>query len=738
MVQKVFKNIFPLQVLACLFALGNATTGPNPILVNTITPTGGNAFITSGPFYINLDSLNRVYATEFAGNLLHVFNQDDSLFSTPVYSLNPLVAGITTGGLGTDSNNNVYISNRATNTVRSFTSVDNGLTVGSSYGTGNRTCKYDRYNNLLYSGLNSNGYIYQNNGGNPNFLNVSFSPASYPLNGGGYSDASFNPVNSMLYVSNTSAATGVEVHNPASNYGYVTTYGSGWGLGVTDLLDVEPISGYLYLTDQASNIHTATFNGNNYNTVGTPLRNVGIKLNNKSGKIYTANYFDYSVSVYFDPFAWSSPGTSYIASLPLNQALTLNAGYNLNIAQGSMGSTTNLGSSPAITAGTLSLNGSSVLTLAGGTLTIGTGLTFNTGTLVDQVNSIITAPITLSGASTVTSQFNNTLTFNGVISGANPLTFNGLGKVVLNGNNTNSGGHALSSGTLTVGSSTALGLGGTLTVSTGSTLEAGTSLTFNNPIVPAYAAWNIDTQFYTLTHSGNMTLNGTQINKIGTGTLTMTGTKTGNGSITVNGGTLSVGTSTGIGNAMITMNSGTTFQVSSSIALGNMISGNGAFTLDTQGNTLTHNSYLSGSGTLTKIGAGTLILNGANNYQGSVNIAGGTIQLAASESWGSFQGSGTLNMGANMILMGKDNTNQTFSGNIIGSGIIHKLGTGTLTLTGDLSAFTGTINVEGGQVILNSTTTFGGTLVNYGILDFKSNSTVTGSITNNGGAVIVG
>ena len=61
----------------------------------------------------------------------------------------------------------------------------------------------------------------------------------------------------------------------------------------------------------------------------------------------------------------------------------------------------------------------------------------------------------------------------------------------------------------------------------------------------------------------------------------------------------------------------------------NLTGSNGPVTFNTAGNTITLSGALSGSGGLTKVGAGTLELSGANSYTGDTTVNAGTLQLDA-------------------------------------------------------------------------------------------------------------
>ena len=152
-------------------------------------------------------------------------------------------------------------------------------------------------------------------------------------------------------------------------------------------------------------------------------------------------------------------------------------------------------------------------------------------------------------------------------------------------------------------------------------------------------------------------------------------------------------------------------------------------------------------GGLIKVGSGTLVLSGANNYVGNTVINGGTLQAGAANTFAKFSGVvlatggtldlnnfdqtvgsiadgpsngiGTIILGTATLTTGRDNTSTTFSGGINGGGGLIKVGAGTLTLAGT-STYTGTTAVNGGTLILAPTTS--GTP----LLDFHSALSVGG------------
>jgi len=92
---------------------------------------------------------------------------------------------------------------------------------------------------------------------------------------------------------------------------------------------------------------------------------------------------------------------------------------------------------------------------------------------------------------------------------------------------------------------------------------------------------------------------------------------------------------------------------------------------------------LGGAFSLTKTGGGTLVLMGANSYNGSTVVNGGTLVINGGNAMGS--GNITLTSG-----------NLTISGNIAGAGSLTKSGAGALTLDGT-NVYTS--NISGGAVL---------------------------------------
>ena len=213
-----------------------------------------------------------------------------------------------------------------------------------------------------------------------------------------------------------------------------------------------------------------------------------------------------------------------------------------------------------------------------------------------------------------------------------------------------------------------------------------------------------------LTVSGATTINAL-INKTGLGVLTLSGSNSGAGGITLTGGTLKIGSTTALGTGTLSVGAGTTIDVSAGAivnANANAQNWNGSFTftgsnvlhlgagavqlstspvLTITAGTLTVGGVIDdGASTfgLTKVGGGTLALDGANTYDGVTTLNQGTLTFGGDNS----AAGGGVTMAAGTLLNIAHNV----------AGTTKALGAGTLTING------GTIDNTSGSAITASGT----------------------------------
>jgi filamentous hemagglutinin family protein len=330
------------------------------------------------------------------------------------------------------------------------------------------------------------------------------------------------------------------------------------------------------------------------------------------------------------------------------------------------------------------------------------GLTLNsTGTLNVVENKSYSGVTNITGQTASFSTGSNALsrTYNNSfnISSGSLLTFylpTGVGTEF------NISGDIIGAGNLTVANAGNLSLMGKLS-NTGTINLSGGTLSLKS---------NSD---YTL--AGNIT--GTyNLTQAGTGNLTLTGNSTGfTGNLTINaGGTVTIG------------NGSTSGTVNSSIQNNGTLNFNRTVALTIPG-------AISGTGALNKLGSNVLTLsNSGNNYTGNTTIQQGTLKAstfgngsnvsindevgngieisALGVTFGSLQGgvNTTVNVSTFGLTAGSKNLNTTFAGALLGSGTFTKSGTGSLTLSGNSSAYTGNISSSGtGALVLTNTSVIG-------------------------------
>ncbi|WP_170207569.1 autotransporter-associated beta strand repeat-containing protein [Luteibacter pinisoli] len=373
-----------------------------------------------------------------------------------------------------------------------------------------------------------------------------------------------------------------------------------------------------------------------------------------------------------------------------------------------------------------------------------------------------------------------TLTDGGTIIGAGRLSKDGDGVLVLTGANTYTGGNVVTAGTLRAGSSqafggTATGAGaGPMTVNPGATLDlAG----FNTWMAGLNGSGNVTLGSGTLQSNGNGSfagaITGTGGVLISAHSQTMSGcgnaytgvTTLASASITTdclaNGGQASgIGAATSASSNLV-LQGGTIVYTGTSVDIdrGMQITSSSALNVSNAATTLGVSGVITGTGLLQKLGAGTLVLSGANNYTGGTYVRAGILRanvtnalntgpLRLDDTAGAqfdlngfntsvavVTGGGTT--GGNIALGGATLTTNgassagvgMYSGAITGNGNIVKNTGSVQYLAGTDSTYIGTTTVNAGTLAVQSLTN-GGTASSLG-----ASSSAAGNIVIIGGTL---
>jgi fibronectin-binding autotransporter adhesin len=307
--------------------------------------------------------------------------------------------------------------------------------------------------------------------------------------------------------------------------------------------------------------------------------------------------------------------------------------------------------------------------IQGGSLTIGATSAFSASNKVDViggpliVNGTLTTPVvnvmtgtTLSGSGTISG--------NATLAGTGAINFSATGNITgtlvaidgnWNGAGSVGGAVNVNGGVFTVGSGANLTTAGGVNVIAGSIVAGNSASTITGSVNYTSAANS--------TFQGVIAGAGSTVTMNGSGTLTLSGANTYGGPTTLSGGVLSVptlangGSASPIGSssnaaANLVFNGGTLQYTGPAVTIdrGFTINSGVTATFDVTNALTITGAVPVTTGGLTKIGAGILSLNGANQYSGATLVSAGT--FLANNTTGSATGTGAVTVSAGATIGG--------------------------------------------------------------------------------------
>ena len=391
----------------------------------------------------------------------------------------------------------------------------------------------------------------------------------------------------------------------------------------------------------------------------------------------------------------------------------------------------------------------------GSTLNVAAGATFDQNDFSQTLGNISGAGrISLGSGTLSTGGANADTSFSGVIDGTGALVKTGTGVLTLAGANTYSGGTTVTGGALAgttsslqgnivndaavifdqtfagtyAGNMSGTGLltktgTGVLTLSGANTYSGGTTVTGGALIgttasltgnIFNSAAVTFD-QAFAGTYAGSMSGAGL-LTKTGAGSVTLAGANTYSGPTTIAAGVLRAGSVNALSpNSAIAVGAGGTLDLNdfshtlnALTGTGNVALGSATLTMGTDGSSTVLAATISGNGSFVKDGAGTLTLLGANSYSGGTAVTGGVLAGTTS----SLQG----NIVNDAAVIFDQTFAGTYAGNMSGTGLLTKTGTGVLTLSG-ANTYSGGTTVTGGALI-GTTASLTGNIFNSAAVTF--------------------
>ncbi|EAM8795497.1 autotransporter outer membrane beta-barrel domain-containing protein [Salmonella enterica] len=326
-------------------------------------------------------------------------------------------------------------------------------------------------------------------------------------------------------------------------------------------------------------------------------------------------------------------------------------------------------------------DGTSLIKQGAGTLILNAENTYTGGTTISG-GTLVATNVDALGSGDVTDdatlELNTGGTFDNAISGSGQVVKSGDDVLTLSGANSYSGGTLISDGTLVASNVEALGTGD---VTDDAVLELNTGGDFDNAI------------------SGSG-----QVVKSGDDVLTLSGANSYSGGTLISDGTLVASNVEALGTGDVTDDA--------------------TLELNTGGDFINN---IGGTGRVEKSGDDKLTLSGSNTYTGGTLISSGTLVASNVEALGT----GDVTDNATLEL----NTSGTFDNAISGSGQVVKSGDKMLTLSGANSYSGGTLISDGTLVASNVESLGTGDVTNNATLELNTGGDFTNNISGSGQVV---
>lgn len=401
---------------------------------------------------------------------------------------------------------------------------------------------------------------------------------------------------------------------------------------------------------------------------------------------------------------------------------------------------------------------------------VATGATFDLGNTEEVIGLLTgTGDVVIGSGRLILGSTTRTTNFAGRLLGTGRLTYASPLISTLSGNNTTFRGliEVLAGGALIIN-----GSADTLSNDTSVDVAAGAAFTITGDgesfgalsgggMVVLNAPTTVGLNDRSTTFSGNL-VNGASFTKAGRGALTLTGTNTFTGLLTVAGGILQLG----LGNTLrdthaVHVDAGGRLVIDGDDETIGVLTGAGEIDLkrslivSANAPASSFSGRMLGAGGLTKGGSNTFTLSGVNEFAGPLTVQDGTLEIAGNantlsnthvvdlattsarlrlagdgEDFGGLRGVGRVVLAADMGV-GFNEMDSDFAGEISGTGRLTKGGRGTLTLRGSnqvngaLAVRDGRLAIAAGRTAFNSAQVqrggsldiIGGSFVTTGTLD---------------------